>query len=173
MMLVASVCSICAHPEREAIDTQLVSGRSYRDIGAEHGVTISSLSRHRRSHVSEALKAVAAERAVSGPRSALSRFESLYDEAAAILAALKADGNASKSLVAIQTLSGVITQIAKLTGELDERASVQVVNLQSSPDWHGIRSTIMDALAPFPEARQAVVAALTGQPAPRVIEAGP
>lgn len=40
-------CGICQHPEREAIDKALQSGRSLRDIESEFGVSRSSLSRHK------------------------------------------------------------------------------------------------------------------------------
>lgn len=40
-------CGICQHPEREAIDKALQSGRSLRDIEAEFGTSKSSLSRHK------------------------------------------------------------------------------------------------------------------------------
>lgn len=162
VMAVANTCSVCASADRPAIDEALVASRPYREIAAQHALTISSLSRHRRSHVSEALKALQVEISVAGPRSALSRFEALYDEATAILAALKSEGNASKSLVAIQTLSGVITQIAKLTGELDERSQVQVVNLQTSAEWLQARAVILGALDKHPVAKADVIRAIGG-----------
>lgn len=157
-------CSVCSHPDRPAIDDALISSTPLRDIVRQHAdppLTISSLSRHHRSHVSPALQAVVVERAQAGAVSALDRFEQLWDEAHAILQALKADGNASKSLQAIQTLAQVVERIAKITGELDERPVV-AVNLQQSADWLQLRGQILAALDRHPAAKLDVLAALTG-----------
>lgn len=51
--------------------------------------------------------------------------------------------------------------LAKLTGELDERPQVNVLNVSASPEWLGIQSSMLEALAPYPEARTAVAGALT------------
>lgn len=47
--------------------------------------------------------------------------------------------------------------IAKLLGELKDQPTI---NLTVAPEWLQIRSTLLVALGPYPEARQAVVAAL-------------
>ena len=170
----AGSCSICAHPARVAIDDALVSSTPLRDIVrrfADVPLTISSLSRHNRSHVSPALQAVIVERQQAGAVSALDRLEDLYARDSAILDALQSEGNAGKSLQAVQVLAGVVEKLARVTGELDDRPVV-AVNLQSSGDWTALRSQILDALAQFPEARQAVVRAISGDSSPRVIEAG-
>lgn len=158
-----ATCSVCSRSDRAAIDDALISGTAYRTIAARHdGVSLSALTRHRRAHVSPALQAVVVERAQAGAVSALDRLEDLYTEATAILAALKADGNSTKALAAVQVLAGVVEKIARITGELDDRPQVAVVNLQSSPDWQQVRAVILGALATHPDARAAVVRALDG-----------
>jgi hypothetical protein len=46
------LCTICAHPERQAIDEALKTVRALRDIGAQFGVSRAALHRHWRAHVS-------------------------------------------------------------------------------------------------------------------------
>ncbi len=46
------LCTICAHPERLAIDKALEPGRAFRDIAARFGVSKAALHRHWRAHVS-------------------------------------------------------------------------------------------------------------------------
>jgi hypothetical protein len=53
--------------------------------------------------------------------------------------------------------------IAKITGELNERPVVNVLNVAASPEWIELRSRILAALEPHPDARLAVAAALTGR----------
>jgi hypothetical protein len=50
-----------------------------------------------------------------------------------------------------------IELLAKLRGELDERA---VVNVLALPEWMSVRQALLHALDPFPQARIAVGDAL-------------
>lgn len=50
-------------------------------------------------------------------------------------------------------LQGQLELVAKLLGDLDERSPVAVL---LAPEWLEIRSALLEALAPFPEARAAV-----------------
>lgn len=63
-----------------------------------------------------------------------------------------------------QQLTGQTQLLAKLLGQLDERPQVNVL---MAPEWVQVRSALLTALAPHPEARRAVAAALVS------IEAGP
>ncbi len=56
-----------------------------------------------------------------------------------------------------QQLTGQTQLLAKLLGQLDERAQVNVL---LAPEWLQVRSTLLMVLAPYPEARLAVAGAL-------------
>ncbi len=62
-------------------------------------------------------------------------------------------------LEAAAGLRGQLELVAKLTGALDERPQVNV--LVASEEWVRVRGRLVAALAPYPEARQAVVDALS------------
>jgi hypothetical protein len=49
--------------------------------------------------------------------------------------------------------------IARITGEIDERPTT-VINLATSEEWIEVQTDILTALAPYPDARRAVAAAL-------------
>jgi hypothetical protein len=100
---------------------------------------------------------------------ALERIEDLYTRARAVLDAAESEGKASLSLAAIREARGLVETLAKITGELDERSTMQVVNVMTSPEWVAIRLAVMEELAAFPEAAAAVAARLDGLPA---LEAG-
>jgi len=59
--------------------------------------------------------------------------------------------------MAIREARGNIELLAKLLGELDERP---VINLVAAPEWIQIRTAILVALQPYPEARVTVAEAL-------------
>lgn len=153
-------CTVCSNEQREALDAALVMGTAYRELSSRYGVSISALSRHRRDHVSAALAKVTAEREVAGAESALDRIETLYRRALLVLDTAEGEGRASLSLAAIKELRGLVELLARLSGELDERAQVAVINVQSSQEWHEIRAALSQALGPYPAAAQAVSARL-------------
>lgn len=155
-----SRCGGCAHPEREALDAALVSGQTDTAVAERFGLTRDAVGRHRRGHLSPALKAVAAERETAGARTALDRLEALHDRAERVLAAAEAEGKAALSLQAIRELRSTVELIAKLTGELDDRPQVQVLNVTASPEWDALRGVVLTALRPFPDAGRAVALAL-------------
>ena len=44
-------CTICTHPQREAIDRDLVSQKSFRSVSVRYGVSTASLHRHKNAHI--------------------------------------------------------------------------------------------------------------------------
>lgn len=60
-------------------------------------------------------------------------------------------------LKSVAQLRPSVELLAKLVGELDERA---VVNVVLSPEWQAVRGALLEALQPYPEARLAVAARL-------------
>lgn len=164
----SSRCSICNHEDREAIDEAIVSGSTLRATARRFDVSKDAVSRHK-AHVSASLSRVVAAREEAGAVSALSRLEELHTRAMRVLDAAEADGKASLSLAAIRELRGLVETLAKITGELDERPNVQVLNVATAPEWVAIRGVLMQALAPHPAAAQAVAVALDSLPAGRTI----
>lgn len=64
-------CNVCAHAERDAIDSALASGVSIRRIAEQHGLSGSSVQRHATAHVRQrianepALQSAPAEKALT------------------------------------------------------------------------------------------------------------
>ncbi len=72
-------CTICGHPEREAIDKALVASESYRNIAVRFGTSAAALQRHKAEHI-PALLATARQR--QGEASAM-HGQHLVDQAQA------------------------------------------------------------------------------------------
>jgi hypothetical protein len=153
-------CSVCALPGRQDVDEALVAGVAYREIAKRNGCSISSLSRHRKDHISPALRAVEAAAVESGGQTTAERIQGLYGRAERILEAAEADGNGGLALSSIRELRSIVELLARITGELDTRPVTQILNVQSSQEWIDLRTTILAALAAYPDARMAVVEAL-------------
>ena len=155
----AATCRVCVHASRSSIDEALVGGVSMRSVAREHGLSKDSVRRHADGHLPAALAAVAMqERELALPL--LAQVRELQAEALAILASAKADGRAGVALSAIREASRLVELAGKITGELDERPTVNVLNLVQSPDWQQLRARLLDALAPFPDVRGVVASRL-------------
>ena len=164
------ICSICSHPDRTLIDQEIVLGKSQRKIGADFEVSRDAVSRHSANHLSPALRKAMSRRESGGPTKALDRLEALYSRGEAILDQSDADGKPVISLAAMKELRATLEVIARITGELDDRPSVQILNVASNPEWVALRTALMAALAPHPAAAEAVALALAGAAASSVPE---
>ncbi len=158
-------CTICVHPERQAIDAALLAGEGYRNVSERCSVSLGALSRHR-DHVAPALAKAREAVEVARADDLLGRVQGLVREADAILREARGDGEGrdpNLALKAIDRLTKLTELFARLAGELREGGTtVNVAILTDSPQWGALRARILDALAPYPEALEAVRRALAG-----------
>jgi hypothetical protein len=154
-------CSICIHPERDAIEAEIMgAGGILAQIGIKYGVTVSALGRHRDRHIpaamvkhAEVLDELRAEQLVGR---ATDMFRSI--EAQIPLAAKAGDHKA------VAMLAGQGTKICQLLMKrFDQMPPERSVNITASVEWKGIQDTILRALDPHPEARRAVATALASR----------
>ena len=153
-------CTVCVHAKREEIDRALVEGVSAAEIsGRYRTVGERAVRRHRSNHLPA--KLVIAEKAaqVAEADDLLEQVGDLQRRALAILDKAEEVGELKTALSAIRETRGNLELLAKLLGELDERP---VVNLNVSSEWLELRTVIVTALEPHPEAMSAVVGALEG-----------
>ena len=66
-------------------------------------------------------------------------------------------GDLRTALAGIRELVRIVELTAKMIGELDERPQVNVL---VAPEWLTVRAALLDALRPYPDARQAVASRL-------------
>jgi hypothetical protein len=150
-------CSICTHPERDQIDTDIVRGQPFRRIATQRGVTEQSVRRHAIAHLPESLAKAqdAQERVQAG--NLLDELRELHGRVLGILERAEESGDLRAATGAIREARSMIELLAKLTGQIDDQPEVNIV---LSPQWLTIRGAILEALEPFPEARVAVGARL-------------
>jgi hypothetical protein len=154
---VARPCTVCIHPNREAIDEALVRGEPNRAIARRVAVTKDALRRHAEAHLPASLVAIAGEREAEHGRSLLEQVRDLQAEALTILASAKETGRLSLALAAIREASRLLELAGKVSGEIDSGPTVNVLSLVQSSDWQLLRARILGALSDYPDARRAVV----------------
>lgn len=166
-------CTVCAHPDRAAIDIALASGIAARAIATKHNLNRQSVWRHGRQHLTAELKAALSLKLLRREGSAR---QVVLEEGANTLEILKsirailftrflsATDNGDDRAAA--SLSGRLLESlqisARLTGELAPAAGTTIQNIVLSPDYQRLRTELLRVLSCFPEAREAVAAVFRG-----------
>lgn len=164
-----NTCSVCSRPDAAKVDEQLVAGVSAAKIISNMPRNLPkpsemSISRHRRNCLTPGLVAIQARSEASGGPTLAARVEQLYDRAENVLDAAEKEGQGNLAIASVRELRSIVELLARLSGELDTSAKVQVLNVTTSPEWTDVRQRILGALQAFPEARLAVANALDSDP---------
>lgn len=164
-------CAVCGHEQRSLIETMMATGVSTKRVGERFGVHWAAVHRHWHHHTPPSVRAA---RAANALRPGVELDKLINDESAGLLEHLQnvrgklyllfdtavevGDRNAAALLSG--RLHENLTIVARLTGELMKHATPTVTNVLVNPDVLQLMHAVRAAVAPFPEARQAVVAAL-------------
>lgn len=148
------ICSVCVHPDREAIDQALVAGEAARTLASRYG-TLGRMAMHRHAagHLPAALAKAEAVREIVTAGALLSEANRLYATATAVMDEARAGGDNDLALKAITTAGRLLSLLGELLGELNRTPQI---NILVSPEWIGVRAALFSALAPYPDARTAV-----------------
>ncbi len=150
-------CTACSHPERRAIDAALVSGEPFRKTAERFGTSTTALHRHKSEHLPVTLSKAREAEEVAYAGDLLEEVRSLQKRALGILDKAEASGELRIALSAIREVRGNLELLAKLLGELDDRP---VVNILVSQEWLQLRTVLVSALEPYPDAHEDVLKAL-------------
>jgi hypothetical protein len=151
-------CSICGHEHRDAMEDAFIAGQAKRRIASRHGVSERAVRYHMREHL-PALLALArdAERAARAD-TLLDRIEYLQSQTLVIL---DAPEDQRTALAAIAQARHNLELIGEVTRELDRAGTI---NLELTVEWQEVKAVLVNTLASYPEAQQAVFSALEEAP---------
>ena len=151
------LCTVCTHPEREIIDQEVVSGMANTAVASLFGVSEEAIRRHKRNHLpGHLLKAQEAEEQADAGN-LLYQLKDLQRRTLTILRANEAlQEDHAIALRAIAEARRNLELLARLTEMLGPETEINVsVGIDAR-----VQGVILDALAPYPEARVAAAAAL-------------
>lgn len=150
-------CTICTHAKRDAIDSALVNGESYRAIAAQFEVSTSALQRHKGHHLPATLAQARNAGEATRGEDLLEQVGALRARALQILTQAEEAGELRTALAAIREARGCLELLARLLGELQESTQI---NIAIAPQWIELRTLILNTLTPYPDAIRAVAKAL-------------
>jgi hypothetical protein len=166
-----AACTICAHEKRHQIEIGMVNRVSYRTLAKRFQVSRDAIYRHGRSHLPPQARAaiLTALKGSAVDLEQLQRSESegllsqLVGQRARLqqYADLALEQSDVRTAVTVENaITGNLTLVAKLMGQLVQHHEVRSTSILISPDYIALRSAIVRALAPYPEAARAVGQAL-------------
>jgi hypothetical protein len=152
-------CSICIHPQRDAINAALLAGEPLRAIAGRFGTSRPALQRHKAEHLPVKLAEAQAAAEAARADSLLDQVRALQAKTLGILDKAERAGDLRTAIAAIREARGNVDLLARLAGELRNETTVNVA-LAATPEWSQLRALILRAVEPFPDARLALAEAL-------------
>jgi hypothetical protein len=164
-------CSICKHKSRHQIEIGLAHGISHSALSRRFNVSADAVGRHATNHLSPAMRAAIltaqAPSAIDLDALQASESEGLLSQLVHQRARLQQHvsmaidyGDVKAAVSAEGAITANLALVGKLLGMIVQRHDVRSTSLLVSPDYLKLRSTLIDALRPFPNAAKAVGAAL-------------
>jgi hypothetical protein len=149
-------CSICSHPDHETIDAALVGGTSLRDIACQFAVGRMALQRHQ-SHIPTAVAKAREAGEVAEADRLLSTVRDLLKAAIGTITQAESGGDLRTKLAAIREARETAKLLLEVYGELQTQPTFNII---MAPEWVEVRTVVLQALGPYPDARLAVAGAL-------------
>lgn len=141
----------------ESVDKALVANEPYRSVAKTFGVSAPSVLRHKKHHLSSSLVRAQKAKEAASADNLLADICKLKSRAERILKHAEEEQDHRIALSAIRELRSTIELLARISGELRDTATVNVL---ITPEYQSLRTTIIQTLAPYPEARLAISNAL-------------
>ena len=171
------VCTVCSHPERQAIDAALIQSTPNRRIASQHTLNEAAIRRHAASHLPAALSLASAAANVAHADDLIAQVHKLAADAQRIATAAEASKDFRTALAGVRELTRIVELLAKLRGDINEGSTVNVVNVTPA-NLDSLREQLAAKLANAAAPQQPIIMpALAPSPlderAPLVIDVEP
>jgi hypothetical protein len=153
-------CSVCLLPTLAAVNRALVAGvEPIAILARKHDVSRQALLRHKEAHLPKALVEAQSDVAAEHGSVLMNDIAVLRDHVTELLAMAKEKQDVRGAITAIREATRLVELIGRMEGALTPAPAIQV-NLHQSTEYQVVIGHVIEALMPYPEARNAVVAAL-------------
>ena len=137
---------------------EILQGTTLRTIADKYGLSLTAVHRHKQ-HIPHQLAVSHEAQKVATADNMMQRMADLDQRADTIYKQAAAQNDPELALKALKELRGITELYGKLAGEIGAKT---VNNFIITPEWASLRSVLLRALVPYPDARKAVVEALEG-----------
>lgn len=150
-------CSICLHDKEKEINRALLKGATLVSISQLYSVSQFSLHRHRKNHLIGSLSREPKVKGLKITDNAVETLKSMLAKLKDIEKKAEKAKNLNIAILAIREIARLTELVEKIAGRLKDSE----INIYMNPEFVHIQTLIASALEPFPEAKMAVVEALS------------
>jgi hypothetical protein len=117
-------CTVCRHPQRQAIEDALIRHTPLRKVGERFNVGYSAVARHQR-HVLAKLAKSREGLELAEASTLLEKVDAVMRDAQRIAAKAEKEGDLSTALAGLRTITQSLALIGRITGEIQQQNTVQ------------------------------------------------
>lgn len=152
-------CSFCEHSQRAELEKMLIQGTATQtEIARKLGVTQGAISQHMKHHLAGEVEPELPEIEVIHAKDTIDSIRELVASAERIKEKAEKTGKLTTALAAVRELTRLIELMAKIEQRIDRPNQI---NIHANPDYLQFRNAVIQALEPYPEAKQALLARLS------------
>ena len=174
-----SQCRVCEHPDRASIELGLANKVPIRVLGKRYGLSADSVWRHGQRHMSAELHGQLMTRGrmtpadlenlrVTESEGVLQHLVAVRGRLYGLMDTAETEGDYRAAAAIGNQIGKNLEVTAKLLGDIRTGTVNVTNNVLLLPEFHALRTTIMQALRAHPEARASVAAALKTLESPDV-----
>ena len=153
----AQVCTVCSSGHRDEIEDAFLAGTPKRRIASHFSVTERAVRYHLKEHLPELLALARDAERYARADTLLDRVEDLQRRTEEALTKAEESENIFATFRGISEVRRNLELIGEVTKELNRTPTL---NLHLNPEYLEVRTAIIQAVEPFPEARAAIARAM-------------
>ncbi len=156
-------CTICDDSRIDEIDRQCRIEKNIEKIATNFSISSQALRRHigKNHHIRDATT-IPSTAEISKSEDLLKEICNNYEEAKRLKGLAEAQNDLKTALLAVDKSLKCLELLAKIQGQIHEQnINIYQQNiLINNPEWIDIRTKLLNALRPFPDAKAAVILAI-------------
>jgi hypothetical protein len=152
-------CRVCSNASKNEIDESLVKGNCLSSISAVYQITEDALARHRDNHLPAILVKAQEAQEISRADGLLTEIRGLQSITMRVLKRAEEADDCKIVLGAVREARSNLAFLAQIAAQ-SEQSKQLTDDLEESPEWIALRSAMLKALEPYPEAKSALLEAL-------------
>lgn len=147
-------CSICEDPRRDEFDRRARIEDNIAKIAQDFALSYDAFYRHiKANHHIREVTAIPTSAELATSEDIYKEIERWHDEAKDLQRAAKAGGDIKTALLGLEKALKCLELMLRIHGQISDAPQITIIN---NPEWVEIRTLIIGALDPFPDAKQAV-----------------
>lgn len=154
----AMTCTICKDSRRDEFDRRARIEGNLAKIAKDFSLSYNAFYRHiKANHHIRDVTAIPTSAELATSEDIYKEIERWHEEAKDLQKTAKANGDIKTALLGLEKALKCLELMLKIHGQISDGPQITIVN---NSEWIELRTVIIQALDPFPEAKQAVVHAL-------------